>query len=90
MSIKNQLIITIICAVILPLLVVTLLVSQQIRSQAVEDFEQRATAEIQHVNTAFTLYLNSLAEDAVFFWLAVPLFRPSPKKQQPIWALARE
>lgn len=66
MSVKNQLIITIICAVILPLTAVALLVSQQIRSQAVDDFEQRAIAEIQHVNTAFTIYLDSLAEDATF------------------------
>lgn len=66
MSVKNQLIITIICAVLLPLIVVIFLVSQQIRSQALVDFEQRAVAEISHVNTAFTLYLDSLAEDATF------------------------
>lgn len=66
MSVKNQLIITIICAVILPLMVVTILVSQQIRSQAVSDFEQRAMSEISHVITAFTLYLDSLADDAIF------------------------
>ncbi|ASP37340.1 chemotaxis protein [Bacterioplanes sanyensis] len=66
MSIRTRLTLALLSAVVLPLLIITLLVTQKISQQAIDDFQQRAEAEIQHIDTAFTLYLNGLAEDATF------------------------
>ncbi|ASP37339.1 chemotaxis protein [Bacterioplanes sanyensis] len=66
MSIRSRLLLALLSAVILPLLIIAILVTMKLQDQAVSDFEQRAQAEISHIDTAFTLYLTGLAEDATF------------------------
>jgi methyl-accepting chemotaxis protein len=66
MSIRFRLMLALLSAVVLPLVTIAILVTIQIRDQAEQQFEQQASAEISHIDTAFTLYLNGLAEDATF------------------------
>ncbi|WP_133559453.1 cache domain-containing protein [Marinomonas communis] len=64
MSIKARLITSLFCAVIIPLLMITVLITLQIRENALGQYQQQAQAEIKHIDNAFSLYLNGLAEDA--------------------------
>ncbi|WP_028301011.1 methyl-accepting chemotaxis protein [Oceanospirillum beijerinckii] len=67
MTIRKQLILALLLAVISPLVVITVLVLNNVKQNAVEQYKHQANTEIRHVDTAFTLYLNGLAEDARFF-----------------------
>ncbi len=67
MTIRKQLTLALLLAVISPLVIITLLVLNNVKQNAVEQYKHQAKTEIRHVDTAFTLYLNGLAEDAEFF-----------------------
>ncbi|WP_286716814.1 methyl-accepting chemotaxis protein [Thalassolituus sp. UBA2009] len=66
MLIRTRLTVALLSAVIIPLLIITVLVVMELRSSALNSFETRSSAEIRHIDTAFSLYLNGLAEDAAF------------------------
>ena len=66
MNIRTRLTVAMLSAVIIPLAIITLLVVMEFRSNALQEFENRSNAEVRHVDKAFSLYLNGLAEDAAF------------------------
>jgi len=66
MSIRVRFILSLLCAVIVPLLIITLLITFQIRENALDQYQHQAEAEIKHIDNSFSLYLNGLAEDAQF------------------------
>ena len=66
MLIRTRLTVALLSAVIIPLLIITILVVVELRNSALSSFEIRSNAEIRHIDTAFSLYLNGLAEDAAF------------------------
>ena len=66
MSIKTRLLIALLSAVILPLTIITFTVTHNVKRQVYNDFVARANAEVHHIDTAFTLYLTGLAEDAAY------------------------
>jgi len=73
MSIKNRLILAILSAVILPLTIITYLSTNDVRKQAYQNFQERAEAEVKHIDNTFSLYLNGLGEDAAFLAKSFPL-----------------
>ena len=66
MNIRARITLALLSAVIVPLTIIALLVNGQLKSSALETFQARSTAEISHIDTAFSLYLNGLAEDAMY------------------------
>lgn len=66
MNIRTRLTIAMLSAVIVPLLVITVLAVLELQRGAVSEFEHRSSAEMRHIDKAFSLYLNGLAEDALF------------------------
>ena len=66
MNIRTRLTAAMLSAVIIPLAVITVLAVLELQDSAVKEFENRSSAEIRHIDKAFSLYLNGLAEDAVF------------------------
>ncbi|WP_420589785.1 methyl-accepting chemotaxis protein [Bacterioplanoides sp.] len=66
MNIRTRLTAAMLSAVIIPLAVITMLAVLELQDSAVREFENRSNAEIRHIDKAFSLYLNGLAEDAAF------------------------
>lgn len=66
MNIRTRLTAAMLSAVIIPLAVITVLAVLELQDSAVKEFENRSSAEIRHIDKAFSLYLNGLAEDAAF------------------------
>jgi len=66
MNIHTRLTIAMLSAVIVPLALITALVVRELRTSALVEFENRSNAEVRHVDKAFSMYLNGLAEDAIF------------------------
>ena len=67
MTVKSKIISLIAASIILPILIISLLIINNLRSHAVETFEHQAHAEISHIDETFSLFLNNLAENAAFF-----------------------
>lgn len=66
MNIRTRLTVAMLSAVIVPLAIIAVMVVMKFRDSALLEFENRSSAEIRHVDKAFSLYLNGLAEDAAF------------------------
>lgn len=67
MSVRTKIIALVIAGVILPVLIVSLVIISNIRSDALSRFEQQSRAEMGYVDALFSMYLNNLAENAAFF-----------------------
>jgi len=67
MTVKSKIIALMAAGVILPVLIISIVTIGSIRSNALISFEQQSTAEIGHVDTIFSMFLNNLAENAAFF-----------------------
>ncbi|GLQ33540.1 methyl-accepting chemotaxis protein [Litoribrevibacter albus] len=66
MSIRIKFVVTLLAGVILPVLIVAIMSLMTVRDSAITSFEKQSTNEIRQIDTAFSLYLNGLAEDAVY------------------------
>ncbi|WP_028863607.1 methyl-accepting chemotaxis protein [Psychromonas aquimarina] len=66
MKIRTKFQLALVASVLFPVLILSGLVIKSIRDNAVLSFQHSSSSEITHVDTAFTLYLNGLAEDARF------------------------
>ena len=66
MNIRTRLTAAMLAAVVIPLAIITVMAVMELQDNAVTEFESRSHAEIKHIDQAFSLYLNGLAEDAVF------------------------
>ena len=64
MTIKTRFLIALIASVLLPVTIISTLVINHVRDDALDSFQDNSQAEITHIDTAFSLYLNGLAEDA--------------------------
>lgn len=64
MTIKMRFLIALIASVLLPVTIISSLVINHVRDDALDSFKDNSQAEITHIDTAFSLYLNGLAEDA--------------------------
>jgi len=64
MTIKTRFLIALIASVLLPVTIISALVINNVRDNALDSFQTNSQAEIAHIDTAFSLYLNGLAEDA--------------------------
>ncbi|MAK89791.1 MAG: chemotaxis protein [Oleibacter sp.] len=73
MSIKTRLLIALLSAVVLPLAIIAVLVTYKVRDQVFNNFVERAGAEVNHIDKAFTLYLTGLAEDAAYLARSRPV-----------------
>ncbi len=66
MKIKTRFLLSLAASVLLPVIIISSLVIINVRDNALESFERNSQAEISHIDTAFSLYLNGLAEDAAY------------------------
>ena len=66
MTIKTRFLIALIASVLLPVTIISALVINNVRDNALESFQNNSQAEIAHIDKAFSLYLNGLAEDASY------------------------
>ncbi len=66
MKIRTQFLLALLASVLFPILIISGMVVVDVRDSALTSFEHSSSSEISHVDTAFTLYLNGLAEDAAF------------------------
>ncbi len=66
MSIRVRFITSLVCAVVVPLCIIALLITWQIKENTLAQYQQQAEAEIKHIDNSFSLYLHGLAEDARF------------------------
>ncbi len=66
MNIKTRFLLALVASVLLPVVIISFLVIVNVRDNALEAFESNSEAEIAHIDTAFTMYLNGLAEDAQY------------------------
>jgi methyl-accepting chemotaxis protein len=66
MSIRIKFVVTLLAGVIIPVLLITLISLMSFKDSAVVSFEKQSVNEIRLVDKAFSLYLNGLAEDALF------------------------
>ena len=67
MNIRSKFITSLMAGVIIPVVVITFIAVLKFEENAVSSFEQQSINEIRQIDNAFTLYLNGLAEDALFF-----------------------
>ena len=66
MKIRTKFQLALVASVLFPVLILSGVAIKSIRDNAVLSFQHSSSSEIAHVDTAFTLYLNGLAEDAKF------------------------
>ncbi|GDY27067.1 methyl-accepting chemotaxis protein [Agarivorans sp. Toyoura001] len=66
MKIRTKFLLLLLAGVVFPVLVISIITVWNVRSNAELSFEQRSTAELGHIDTTFSIYLNGLAEDAKF------------------------
>lgn len=66
MSIRIKFVVTLLAGVIIPVVLITLISLMNFKDSAVVSFEKQSVNEIRLVDKAFSLYLNGLAEDALF------------------------
>ncbi|MEO9654082.1 methyl-accepting chemotaxis protein [Marinomonas sp.] len=78
MSVKSKIIALVAAGVILPVLIVSVVIIGNIRSNALLDFERQSQTEIGHVDTIFSMFLNNLAENTEFFARTAALKQLTP------------
>ena len=66
MKIRTKFQLALVASVLFPVLILSAVAIKSIRDNAVLSFQHSSSSEITHIDTAFTLYLNGLAEDAKF------------------------
>lgn len=66
MKIRTKFQLALLASVLLPVIILSSITIQSIRQNAISSFTHSSVSEIALVDTAFTLYLNGLAEDAEF------------------------
>ncbi len=66
MKIKTRFLLSLAAGVLLPVIIISSLVIINVRDNALESFEKNSQAEISHIDTAFSLYLNGLSEAAAY------------------------
>ncbi|MCZ2721648.1 methyl-accepting chemotaxis protein [Marinomonas sp. 15G1-11] len=66
MNIKTRFLFALVASVLLPVVIISSLVIVNVRDNALEAFENNSQAEIAHIDSAFSMYLNGLAEDAQY------------------------
>ncbi|GGB04780.1 methyl-accepting chemotaxis protein [Agarivorans gilvus] len=66
MKIRTKFLLLLLAGVILPVLIVSIITILNVRENAKLNFEHRSHAELGHIDTTFSIYLNGLAEDARF------------------------
>lgn len=66
MTIRQKLIAAFFAITLIPIVVITLFVTQRVTATAVDQFERSSTAQITEVDNAFGLLLESVAENAKF------------------------
>jgi methyl-accepting chemotaxis protein len=67
MLIRTKLIILLSISVLLPVILISLTVANSLRNASIDDFSAEAGDRVALVDRLFTMYLNGLKEDAVFF-----------------------
>ncbi|RDL45261.1 methyl-accepting chemotaxis protein [Marinomonas piezotolerans] len=67
MTVRAKIIALVAAGVIIPVLVISLVIINSVRTNAVESFDQQSDSEISHIDALFSMYLDGLAEDAAFF-----------------------
>lgn len=66
MKIRTQFILALLASVVVPVAIIASLSIYEFRKSAVISFQKNSASEIRQVDNAFSLYLNGLAEDAVY------------------------
>ncbi|MCG7498789.1 methyl-accepting chemotaxis protein [Vibrio sp. Of7-15] len=66
MKIRTQFILALLASVVVPVAIIASLSIYEFRKSAVVSFQKNSASEIRQVDNAFSLYLNGLAEDAVY------------------------
>ena len=67
MKVKSKLISILVAGIILPVLIVSVFVFENVRTNALLDFDVDAQSEIGYVDKIFSMYLNNLSENVAFF-----------------------
>ncbi|ODC03733.1 chemotaxis protein [Terasakiispira papahanaumokuakeensis] len=67
MTIRTKVMALVLASVILPVVIISFIILNNVRSRAVEDFHQSSRVEIGYVDTLFSQYLNNLAENVSAF-----------------------
>lgn len=78
MTIRKKIIALLMAGVILPVLIVSVVVINQVRADAKAQFEQQSQSEIGYVDALFSMYLNNLSENAAFFARANAITQLTP------------
>jgi len=78
MTVKSKLIALLTVGIILPVLIISVVIVGNIRTNALEDFKKDSQKEIQYVDTIFSMFLNNLAENVAFFARADVLTNLTP------------
>ncbi len=66
MKIRTKFLLLLLAGVVLPVLIVSIITILNVRENAKLNFVHRSSAELGHIDTTFSIYLNGLAEDAQF------------------------
>lgn len=66
MTVRAKIIALVAAGVIIPVLVISLVIINSVRTNAVESFDQQSDSEISHIDALFSMYLDGLAEDVAF------------------------
>lgn len=78
MTIKSKIIALLVTGITLPVLIISVVIIGNIRTNALQTFEQEAQTEMRYVDTIFSMYLNNLAENVAFFARANALTELTP------------
>jgi methyl-accepting chemotaxis protein len=78
MTVKSKIIALMAAGVILPVFIVSAVIIKNIRTNALQSFEQQSQSEIGYVDSIFSMYLNNLAENVTFLAQSNALTRLSP------------
>ncbi|WP_051333657.1 methyl-accepting chemotaxis protein [Aliagarivorans marinus] len=66
MKITTRFFLLLLASIIVPILVISTTVVIKVRNEAQANFVERSNAELTHIDSAISIYLNGLAEDAAF------------------------
>lgn len=78
MTVRSKIIALMAAGVFFPVFIVSAIIISNVRTNALENFEQQSQAEIGHIDTIFSMYLNNLAENVAFLASSKALTQLTP------------
>lgn len=67
MTIRTKIMVLVLTSVILPVVIISFIILNNVRSRAIDDFYRTSHSEISYVDALFSQYLNNLAENVAAF-----------------------